>query len=84
MKRFLITVVLVLVVGVVAVGFYRGWFAFSSRSPAAGSNEVNLNLKLDPDRMKADAATVRDQTAELVDRAKEPAAPSGAAAQETR
>jgi hypothetical protein len=65
MNRFLITVVLVLLVGVVAVGFYRGWFTLSSRSPEAGSNKVNVNLTMDGDKMQADAQTVKDQAAEL-------------------
>jgi hypothetical protein len=76
MKRFIITVVVVMLVGVVAVGFYRGWFALSSRSPDAGSNKVNVSLSLDPDKVNADAVAVRGKAAELAGQAKEePAKP---------
>jgi len=55
----------VLAICVVGFGFYRGWFALSSPSPAAGSNDVNVNLATDTDKMKADAETVKDKAAEL-------------------
>ena len=63
--RKLLAVVLVLVVCVVGFGFYRGWFALSSPDPAGGSNEVNINLATDPDKMKEDAEAVKDKAAEL-------------------
>ena len=66
MNRTIITVLLVLVVGVVAVGFYRGWFTLSSRNPDAGSNKVNVNLTLDRDKMQEDASAVQKKTTELV------------------
>ena len=65
MNRSVITVLLVLLVGVVALGFYRGWFALSSRSPEAGSNKVNVNLTVDRDKMQEDAETVKKKAAEL-------------------
>jgi hypothetical protein len=65
MNRFLITAVLVLLVGLVGVGFYRGWFTVSSRSPEAGSNKVNVNLTMDRDKMQEDAQTVKNQATEL-------------------
>jgi hypothetical protein len=73
MKRFIITAVVVLLVGVVAVGFYRGWFTVSSRNPDAGSNKVNVNLGMDPDKMQQDAKLVKEKTSELVGTATEPA-----------
>lgn len=71
MKRNLITVVLVLLLCVVALGFYRGWFALSSTSPGTGSNRVNFNLTVDPDKVKADAESVKDKTMELTGNATE-------------
>ena len=44
MKRSIITVLIVLCVCVVALGFYRGWFALSSHGPDAGNNKVNVNF----------------------------------------
>jgi hypothetical protein len=65
MNRFLMTAVGVLLIGVVAVGFYRGWFTLSTRSPEAGSNKVNVNLTMDRDKMQEDAQSVKDRTAQL-------------------
>ena len=56
-----VVVLLVLAICVVGFGFYRGWFALSSPSPTAGSNEVNINLATDTDKMKEDAQTVKDK-----------------------
>lgn len=75
--RKLFAVLIVLAICVVGFGFYRGWFALSSPSPTAGSNEVNINLAADPDKMKEDAETIKDKAAELTgnvtERASEPA-----------
>ena len=65
MNRSIISVLLVLIVGVAAVGFYRGWFTLSSRRPDAESNKVNINLTVDQDKMKEDAETVKQKAAEL-------------------
>lgn len=70
MKRF-IAIVIVLAICAVGFGFYRGWFVLSSPSPSEGSNQVNINLATDKDRMSADVETVRDKAAELTSSAKE-------------
>ena len=64
MKKF-ITLMTVLAILVVGVGFYRGWFALSRPAPEAGSNMVNINLATDPDKMKQDARAVKDKATEL-------------------
>ena len=64
MKK-LITVMTVLAILIVGVGFYRGWFALSRPAPEAGSNMVNINLATDPDKMKQDARAVKDKATEL-------------------
>ena len=58
-------VLLLLVLLVIGLAFYQGWFAFSSPAPEAGSNEVNINLATDPDKMKHDAQMVSDKATEL-------------------
>lgn len=63
MKK-LIFVVLVLLVCVVGFGFYRGWFSLSSSSPGMGSDKVNINLTVDPDKMKADTKMSKSKTIE--------------------
>lgn len=64
MKRSMIPVLVVLVLCLVGFGFYRNWFALSSPSPEAGSHKVNINLMLDPDKVKADAEAVRKKSTE--------------------
>jgi len=64
MKR-LYAVVIVLALIVVGVGFYRGWFALSSSTADQGNNKVNVNLTVDPDKVKEDAEAVQNKTAEL-------------------
>ena len=64
MKRAVI-VLFILVLGVVAFGFYRGWFAFSSHDTDDGTNKVNVNLTVDRERMQEDARAVKEKTKEL-------------------
>jgi hypothetical protein len=61
MKRLfpVLTVLLILVVG---LGFYRRWFAFSRSASDPGSNKVNVNLTVDPDKIKADTKMVEEKT----------------------
>jgi hypothetical protein len=63
MKR-LFAVLIVLVLLTIGLGFYRGWFAVSSRGPDAGSNKVNINLTVDRDKMHEDAEAIQNKTAE--------------------
>jgi hypothetical protein len=71
MKRSFIMVLLVLLVCVGAVGFYRGWFTLSSRNLDAGSNKVNINLTVDRDKIQEDAETVKNKATELTGQATE-------------
>ncbi len=82
MKKSIITILLVLLVGLVALGFYRGWFALSSHSPDAGNNKVDLNLTIDPDKVKDDADTLKDKAAELTGQTKTNANAPGSEAKE--
>lgn len=66
-----LAVLFVLVLCMVGIGFYRGWFAVSNPSPPAGSNDVNVNLTTDPDKMKEDAEAVKDKAGELTEDTKE-------------
>ena len=77
MKRVLLPALIVLVLLVVGLGFYRGWFALSGSNADKGSNKVNVNLTMDGDKIEEDAQTVKDKAAELTGQATpEPAAPS--------
>ena len=67
MKKLLV-VLFVLVVSVVAIGFYRGWFALSSPDAGTGNNQVNVNLTVDRDRMNEDAKAVKKKSVDLTDK----------------
>ena len=49
------TVLLVLILCVVGIGLYRGWFAVSSHSADSGNGKVNINLTVDTDKARQDA-----------------------------
>ena len=68
MKRSIFPVLIVLVVCVVAFGFYRGWFAVSSPAPDKGGNKVNVNLTMDKGKIQEDAQTVKQKATELTDK----------------
>ena len=65
MKKFFVVLSLV----ILSLGFYRGWFALTKSGPDARSHKVNINLAVDPDKVKADAATVKEKSAELTGKA---------------
>ena len=64
---------IVVVICVAGIGFYRSWFTVSSPSPDAESHKVDINLTVDPDKVKADAEIVKEKAAELTGRATEEA-----------
>ncbi len=65
LKRLLLLLVVVLV----GIGFYRGWIALSRSGDEGGK----VTLTVDPDKAKADAEKAKDTTKELRDRAKDAA-----------
>jgi hypothetical protein len=67
--KTLIMVVLVLMLFVAGLGFYRGWFTLSSHSRGTESNKVDINLTVDGDKVNEDAETVKEKTAELTGKA---------------
>jgi hypothetical protein len=58
-------VLILLTIVVVGVGFYRGWFTLSRQAPAAGSDNVNINLETDLHKMKQDVQAVKDKASGL-------------------
>ena len=69
MKRFC-SLLIVLAIGVVGLGFYRGWFTVSE-SREAVSHKVDVHVTVDPDKVKADAQAVKDKASELTGEVKE-------------
>ena len=63
MRKF-IGLVVVLLVCVGAFGFYRGWFTLSGPNRDSDGNKINVQLSVDPDKVKADAAQAKDKATE--------------------
>jgi hypothetical protein len=70
MKRLLIVLVLV-VAGVVGLGFYRGWFRVSAASADAKSN---ITFTVDKDKFQEDKKTVQEKVHDLGHAVKDKAA----------
>jgi hypothetical protein len=73
MKRSFFPVLIVLIICVVALGFYRGWFTLSSGSPDKGSHKVDVNLTMDRDKIEEDAETVKKKATEFTGKVTEEA-----------
>ena len=61
MKRMIVTIVLI-AAGVAALGFYRGWFHLTSGST---SDQRNITLTVDKDKIENDKQAARDKTHDL-------------------
>lgn len=73
MKKICSYLILLAVIGA-CVGFYRGWFTLSGGREAE-SHKVDVNLTVDPDKVKADAETVKEKARELTGKMTEKASP---------
>lgn len=67
MKRILLVLAVVLVVA----GFVRGWIIWSGPQRNPETNKVDVNLTVDPDKMKDDARRLEEEAEELKDKASE-------------
>ena len=67
MRAFLI-VVIVLLVGIAALGFYRGWFRLS---PDSTDQKSSATFTVDQDKINADGDEAKESFQELGDKAKE-------------
>jgi hypothetical protein len=64
-KMTLFKVLVVLVLCVVGLGFYRGWFVLASHGGGDEGNKVEVQLTVDPDKAKDDATAVGAKAREL-------------------
>ena len=74
--RAILVVVVVLLVGIVALGFYRGWFHLSSETDNA-EHKVNTTFTVDQDKIREDKQKLqelgqktKEETGETVDQRK--------------
>lgn len=61
----LIPFILIILVLAVCVGFFRGWFSVSTDKELFG-NKMDVNLHVDPDKMKQDANTLEQKAKALL------------------
>lgn len=66
-KMTLLKGLILLVLCVVGVGFYRGWFVLSSHQDTVVGSKVDVNLAVHPEKMKEDAKSVGESARELTD-----------------
>jgi hypothetical protein len=52
---------IVLLVAVIGLGFYRGWFTFTTDHKDGPDNKVGLHVEIDKDKIKSDAETARNK-----------------------
>ena len=72
--RSLIKVLVVLLICLVGVGFYRGWFSLSTSSPDKEGDKVNVNMSVDKGKIESDVrkaeGEVKEEIKELEGKAK--------------
>ncbi|MCY2983415.1 MAG: hypothetical protein NTY15_07220 [Planctomycetota bacterium] len=60
MNRF-ISVVMILIILVVCVGFFRGWFSMTTNNEPL-TEKLDVHFQVDRDKMKQDANAVEEKT----------------------
>ena len=70
MRKFIGSIVVILVV-VAAVGYYRGWFGIPSGHSSSDNKEINVTLPVDKQKISDDAAAAKQKAGEISDKIKE-------------
>jgi hypothetical protein len=65
-----LVVLLLLVVGVVALGYYMDWFHFSTGG-GKDSGKIDVNVTIDEEKIKADAEKAKEKAKDLGTQAKD-------------
>lgn len=66
--KALLNLIVLLVIAIVAVGFYQGWFHLSTGST---DNTSSATVTVDQDKIRADEAKAREKMEEFGEKAKE-------------
>lgn len=64
MNRF-ISVVLILIILVVCVGFFRGWFSMTTNNEPL-TEKLDVHFQVDRDKMRQDANAVEEKTKSIL------------------
>ena len=52
---------IVLVICLIGIGIYRGWFSFSSTSSDTEKDKINVGVSVDKSKMREDVSTAREK-----------------------
>ncbi len=67
--RSLIRLLVVLLICLIGIGFYRGWFSLSAGNADPEGKKVNVNMSVDKEKMRSDVKEtnekVKDQIKDL-------------------
>ena len=70
--KTLFGVAFLLLVGIVGVGFYQGWFHFSTNSSTNGTDHTSsATITVDRDKIRADEGRAKEKMEEFGQKAKE-------------
>lgn len=72
MRLFRLLIVVVIVVG--AIGFWRGWFSFGTTKDPAG-NQMDLHLTVDKNKIRQDLETTKEKFNNATQPTTQPVAP---------
>lgn len=64
--RSLLKVLIVVLVCLVGIGLYRGWFSLSRSSPDAAGDKVDVTVSVDKGKMKSDVKKAKEKVKEEV------------------
>jgi hypothetical protein len=64
--RLLTKFLVVLLICLVGIGIFRGWFSVSSTNPDAAGNKVNVNVSVDKGKIKSDVKKAKEKVKEEV------------------
>ena len=59
MRLFMFMIILLMVI--IGVGFYRGWFTFTTEHKDGADNKVGVKVEIDKDKIQADAEAARNK-----------------------
>lgn len=62
---------LFLAIVVVGLGFYRGWFSLSRSDTSTDTRQVDVNLRLDGDKLQEDIDAMKQSATDSADKIKE-------------
>jgi hypothetical protein len=61
-----IRLLLVALIILVGIGFYRGWFTLSKSKAGLDGNKVNINMSVDEGKMKSDIKNAQKKVKEEI------------------